>query len=178
MIRKLMPCLGFLAAGLVVGCGDDQGRDHYSATLRPLNDSGVRGNVTMEQADDDLTVRMRASGLAPRQIVGRSIRGFRAGEQEAECPGQDNDDNADRMIDNREAAPAYGRQLLVLQPFPTTSPEGEVNDLVEFKVTQGLVEALPGSVVVLEGVRTRPRGEPRARFIPNLPAACGRITRE
>ncbi len=168
-MKQLVPLLA-LVLTLFSGCGGDDdgeggdgGTTEYSATLRPLNNSGVTGEAVFEQQGDEIRLRITAKGLEPGQIIPTYVRGF-AGTREARCP------RSDGNLSAREAR-AYGATVFSVEPFPTIKPaEATLRydlTLTPSKAERHRLEPLARRTLMLEAGKRRTQ---------TLAVACGEIS--
>lgn len=177
-MKPLLPLLAALLA-FAPGCGDDDGEDasggepaQYTAELRPLNESGVRGNALFELEDGAIGVKITARGLRGDQIIAQYVKGV-AGTTPARCPDGD--------VSASQGRRAYGGTLLAVEPFPTVK-RGE--DRLRYDLRLSLsererdrLEPFAGRALVLSGETAERHGDLRAGRPGNLPLACGLISR-
>ena len=183
-MKPLLPLLALLLAS-ATGCGDD-GNDRagagaetvgdYGADLRQLNGSGVNGEAEFELGEDVLVVRITATGVQSDRVLAQYIKGFTASAR-ARCP--DDSGRAGRIVDRREGRSAYGRTVFAVEPFPTIGPQ---EDTLRYDLKLPLSEAerrriepLESRVLVLAGGTADIDGDGSARYLRNLPVACGEI---
>lgn len=202
--RPALSCA--LALGTVAlfgACDDITGDDDrrlYTATLAPLNNSGVQGTATFRVDEDGLFVAgVGATGLAPGQTHPQHIHA--AGQ----CPtpamaGEDG------LLTVPDGAPAYGLILLPLDSDLTMQsvqdfPQGNVITYQETADYDEIVASLSGPdndpddmvtkldgndlllqtrSVVLHGAfvlndRVVPAGTAGAEYMATLPVACGTV---
>ena len=195
-MRKLVPLFALLLAALSVGCAEDEkGPDHFSSSLRDVNDSGVRGRVRFTLDGDELTVEPRVRGVEPNQTHDTAIHGYAGLERRSRCPeeavrvtGEDIgearrqlaqqarsvravDRNGNGILEGNEGNRVYGPVLLRMEPRPTTDERGIVEFSLKYRVDREALEPLTSRVFVLKGATPAPG----AQYDPRLPVACGRI---
>lgn len=93
-----------------------------TATLRPLNDSGVSGTARLVLEPDTLTVTIRATGLEPGRVHAQHIHGrFDAQGRpfDSVAPTAADDTDRDGFIEVAEGAASYGPVIV-----PLTAPPG------------------------------------------------------
>lgn len=152
-----------LAALAMAGCGGAPERD-YTATLTPVNHSGVAGTVHVTLAKPHLLVRVHARGLAGNRIHGQLLRAGTAGR----CPAG--------SVKPDETRDAYGRVLKRLSPFPTVPKSGRLDFALDYPVGDaGGLKPLAGRVVVIEVLQGTLRREPPQAYRPFWPVACGEL---
>lgn len=122
----------------------------WTATLQPLNGSGVAGNVTATLAGDQLQVQIQATGLEANQIHAMHIHGLTGARvaEESEVAGTVQDKDADGFIEIGEAAAVIGPALVPLQldgQFPIAGADGTINVTMNFDVAD-----LPGGTDIRE----------------------------
>lgn len=119
---------------LTGGAGDDlllaDGSQSWTATLQPLNGSGVSGTVTATLTGDQLQVQIQATGLEPNQIHPVHIHGLTdADGTTANSNLSANDADADGFLELAEGARSIGPALLPLSTsgqFPTSGSDGSL----------------------------------------------------
>lgn len=152
----------------------------FEADLRPVNQSGVTGRTGFVSDGANLTVRVDASGLAPR-VHPQHLHGFDGGRQPT-CPSEAADANGDGIIDAAEGEAAYGPVQVPLQPFPTAGQDGDISFSLTYETPQAggtnpltiqaeQLQALEGRHIVLHGLTVN--GDHRM----DAPVACGEIRR-
>lgn len=157
----------------------------FSATLSPLNDSGVMGQATIMVEGNELTVEIWAEGLEPNMVHPQHIHGFMDTKKNATCPDPSADTNGDGLVDLVEGLPSYGPVLLELylpiDEFPVADAEGMLHYTrtftlgeVEFEeegevISYHDLKPLQNRAIVLHGMTVD--GE----YIATLPVACGQI---
>jgi hypothetical protein len=177
--RNAAPLLLLALALLLAACGGgspgaggedpaDVGepRTHH-ARLDPLNGSSVEGRAEMVQLGPTLRVRLRATGLEPRQLHVQHVHRLDDGRP-GRCPSPSADADRDGRVSLDEALPAYGPVALKLEPFPRPDRGGGVAFEGEFEL-EPEIEPLPDRVIVLYGI------DVRGVYDPTVPVACGRI---
>jgi hypothetical protein len=93
-----------------------------SAQLRPMNNSGVTGTVTMTATDEGgLTVVIHSRGHVPGMPHAQHIHGS-VGSQHFMCPTMASDTDGDGLLTNEEATGEYGTIFLALTTRGDTSP--------------------------------------------------------
>lgn len=133
--------------------------------LEQLNDSGVTGSAELQRETAQLRVNLQASEATPNQ---QHLAHIHIPEQgEAECPGEDADEDGDGLISLEEGAPAYGPVVVEFEPFPEADAEGNITYERTLDVEEN-VEIERGAVVV-HGLEVE--GEYQAA----PPVACGVI---
>jgi len=156
----------------------------YTAALRPLNNSGVRGTATLTLDRNRLTVTIEAQGVEPDQVHPQHIHGFDDAGTNAVCPPDDaaddiegspeESDNPNDFISVPEGLPFYGDILLPLQPFPT--PDTDAYTFTETYSGKDLAPLQPGRTtlanrhIVIHGDEL-----PNGTYLASLPVACGQI---
>ena len=102
----------------------------FTATLEPLNNSGVSGTAEFTLDGDQLTVTVNARGLEPNQVHPQHIHGLvddDANESaESRIPSLTEDADRDGIIEHLEASIATGPSILPLSSPPASdaAPEG------------------------------------------------------
>lgn len=100
-------------------------RSVYFSKVRPLNNSGVWGDVMIVVDDNSVGALVRAIGLQPGMQHSQYV------ESGTLCPDQNADQNNDGYIDSVEAANFVGLPFLTLSfsdgSFPIPSESGKVN---------------------------------------------------
>lgn len=188
---------GALLAGLN---GDDvllaDGTQSWTATLTPLNGSGVAGTVTATLAGDQLQVQVQATGLEPDQVHAIHIHGLtgRAGvAEDSSVAGAVRDTDADGFVEIAEAATVTGPPLLPLQvdgQFPTAASDGTLNFTATYDVTDlpgdadirdllpmdmRAVEVHGLTVAATDGLLTEGEVDGSAGYKATLPVAAGEL---
>ena len=107
------------------GGGSLQQPQEFHADLKTLNDSGVTGSVTLVQAGANLTVEVKADGLAEGQQHMQHIHQMTDGST-ASCPDQSADADGDGTVSLEEGLPSYGPVILPLTQatFPVAGSDG------------------------------------------------------
>ena len=81
----------------------------YTATLVPINQSGVHANVLVKLINGKaLTVTIEATGLEPGKLHPQHIHGFNKPVRNAVCPKPDADSNGDGVVSVGEGAVFLG----------------------------------------------------------------------
>ena len=96
----------------------------YSATLKPLNNSGASGTVMLTLDGDQATVTEHVAGLAAT-FGGNPyphVQHIHIGAQGV-CPTMSADKNADQVVSTTEGAPSYGAIGTTLSKSGDTSPK-------------------------------------------------------
>lgn len=157
----------------------------YTATLSPLNDSGVTGEATITVEGNELTVEIRAENLEANRVHPQHIHGFMDTKKNSTCPDPSADTNGDGIVDLVEGLPSYGGVLLELylpiDEFPVADADGMLHYTrtftlgeVEFEeegqvISYHDLKPLQNRTIVLHGMTVD--GE----YIATLPVACGQI---
>lgn len=142
---------------------------HYSATLAPLNASGVSGTVDMVVTDSTMDVTITLTGLVPNQPHQQHIHG--APNTTATCPTAASA-NADGIITLAAGTPAYGPVALPFEPIPTADVAGKISwsqRLRLFPEDDAAIAPLTRHVVLIHGMTYK------GVYDQVLPAACGPI---
>ncbi|TNC71611.1 CHRD domain-containing protein [Rubellimicrobium roseum] len=161
------------------------GADSYFATLKPLNDSGVRGRAELTLDGNLLTVHLMVRGLEPdiihiQHIHGRSDENGNPIDSVVPPPSADTD--GDGFVEVGEGAPFYGPVLLNLVDaggqFPT-APGGVIDFTNTFDIsTIAGITPLDLREIVVHGL-TVPAGVdpnvPDGGYSVSLPVAAGEI---
>jgi hypothetical protein len=194
-----------MAAGPALASGPERSRPHdqsrppasrhdgsrhheqaFTATLRPLNASGVRGSVRVEVERQGLEVHLTAHGLQAGFMHMQHIHGTGPAGN-AVCPPPGLDPNHDGTLDVAEGAPFYGPVVVTLghdvtkgrtlryeRTFTTTdagAPVATMGDLDRYVVVvHGLDVNHDGKLTTIDPSGSRPFDE---AFVP---VACGVIT--
>ncbi len=177
-VVPVMAAMAVMAVA-VSACGEQPGAAdaaRYSAELRPLNDSGVKGRARLDMEREHLTVTIEADGLEPDQIHEQGVHGFLAEQRGAECPAQESGKGASpslralgRLAED-DGTSTYGRRLRALEPFPTVGSNGRLDYRLTFTVDPDQLKPLENRALVLRGAS--PDG---GTYRPDLPVACGRL---
>ena len=155
--------------------------------LKPLNDSGARGQATLRLSADHrtLTVMIQASGLEPGGVHLSHIHGLSENGQpvDSTCPTEAQDTDHDGYVELAEGAATYGPILIDFMNIDTDQ-DGKVN----FKTTVHLTGdemALPLKLrhIVVHGRTVAPgpgagtNGEVNGTngYLAVLPVLCGDI---
>lgn len=163
------------ALALLAGCAQTEPEpeptevERYSVRLKALNDSGVKGTADLMRAGPHLVVRIRATGMEPRQIHAQHLYSFASGDRDSRCPTgalADGDENG--LIDSEEGQGAYGRSVLALEPYPTIDADGELDYTLKFDLDPEKLDSLRGGALLLQGTDA-------GVYEFDLPAACGRL---
>jgi len=184
-MRRLLPLAAVVVAGLSA-CGEEgeqssqssESPRSFTAQLRPLNDSGVKGTVKLVprevEGESILQVDIDATGLTPNRIHPQQIRGFVGGGIEAECP----DDEGGDLLVRDEAQNSYGEVIEDLAPYPTVGDDGDLNWDLPVEVNSDRLQPLGDRVVVLYGKRAnRASSDAGTIYEPKIPVACGKVQR-
>lgn len=167
-----------LAAALVLlaGCAQTEPGptevERYSVRLKALNDSGVEGTANLMRAGPHLVIRIRATGMKPRQIHAQHLYSFASDDRDSRCPtGALTDGDENGLIDSEEGQGAYGRSILALEPYPTVDADGELDYVLKFDLDREKLDSLRGGALLLQGTDA-------GAYEFDLPAACGRLVRQ
>lgn len=188
-------------AQLVGGNGDDllfaDGTQSWTATLAPLNNSGVTGTVTATLSGTQLEVNVEATGLEPNQIHPMHIHGLMGdvgAPINSTVAGFDSD--ADGFVELAEGAEAIGEPLLNLQTatgqFPAAAADGSVSfistfDLADINLPRGVeladlfpldlraVEIHGDTVTAADGVMSGGEVNGTAGYKAALPVAAAEL---
>lgn len=175
-MNRLLPSLA-VAALLVSACGDDNDDGTRAVTeLRPINDSGVAGDVELALDGEHLSVEIHATGLEPNRIHEQELHGFVEDDERAACPSQAaDDDDRDSFVERREADDVYGPQLVAIEPFPTVQEDGELDYELTVDADHDQVAPLLDRVFVLKGKDIDSPSSRARHYKPDLPVACGEL---
>src|SRR4051812_41928816 len=100
----------------------------FTATLQPLNNSGVSGTATAVTEGNTLTVTITAKGLEasqihPAHIHGRFVAGNSGPAQDSVVPTTAADTDKDGFIEEAEATPSTGPAILPLSSPPANDAD-------------------------------------------------------
>jgi hypothetical protein len=178
--------------------------DTFAALLAPANNSGVLGAalVHFDEADGDVTVAVRASGLTPDQVHPQHIHGFED-DRPSLIPTIAVDQDLDGFVEGPEAAPVYGpvlfaatasgevSRVVISEDFPVADENGDLNfvqtydfnldDPEDAAIFQELQDRLVGRLFQIHGLELAPghgEGTPfevngTGGYIPELAVANG-----
>ncbi len=138
---------------------------HFTATLRPLNASGVSATARLDQTGNVLVVTLHATGLEPNREHYLHIHGYP--DATVTCPV-----GSDGAISVDEGLAHVGPIALDLQPYPQVTVPGAVAWTHTYRLSPDdlyNITPLTGHVVVLHGL-TSNGSYNRATFV-----ACGQI---
>jgi hypothetical protein len=138
---------------------------HYTATLRPLNASGVSATARLDQTGNVLVVTLHATGLEPNREHYLHIHGYP--DATVTCPV-----GSGGAISVDEGLAHVGPIALDLQPYPQVIVPGAVAWTHTYRLSPDdlyNITPLTGHVVVLHGL-TSNGSYNRATFV-----ACGQI---
>jgi len=141
----------------------------YHVTLAPLNNSGVKGFVTLTLRGDQLTVKVQARNLVPGQQHMQHIHGLVSGT--ATCPTPAADTDHDGIVSLAEGLPFYGAVLQPLTPYPNANAGGNVSYSETLTVNTSTLGALETRTVVLHGLTVA------GTYDMTVPVACGQIVK-
>jgi hypothetical protein len=157
----------------------------FTATLAPLNNSGVTGEATITVESNTLTVEIWAEGLEANRVHPQHIHGFADSKKNSTCPGPAADTNGDGLIDLVEGLPSYGGVLVELylpvDEFPVADADGKIHYKRSFALGEVAFEEegqvisyhdlkpLQNRTIVLHGMTVD------GQYIATLPVACGQI---
>ena len=94
----------------------------FRAELTQLNDSGARGDAKLRLKGDELTIRIRATGLAPNLVHAQHIHGV----GNSECPPP-SAAGPDGVLSTADGLPFYGPIVSSLTTRGDTSPAAGLN---------------------------------------------------
>lgn len=140
-------------------------------SLMPLNDSGVRGTVTLVERNGQIRANLDASGLEPGAMHMQHIHGFGDGSQ-ATCPSMSLA-GADGVLSFAEGLPAYGPVQVTLGHDTTSGGQlsySRTFDTTDAGASVTSLGALRQYVVVVHGLTSG------GSFVPSLPVACAVLT--
>lgn len=188
-------------AQLVGGNGNDlivaDGTQSWTATLAPLNDSGVAGTVTATLTGDQLQVNVTATGLEPNLVHPMHIHGLIGDTGAAEnSTAEGFDSDADGFVEFDESRVGIGDPLLNLRTegqFPTAGADGTINFTSTFSLSaldlpggadvsdlfpldMRAVELHGATVTAEDGQMTGGEVNGTAGFKPTLPVAAAEFT--
>lgn len=197
-MQRLIAVLGAAAVGLLMVAAPalaGHGNSEYRATLSPLNDSGVSGDVNIRLNADatQATVTVNTIGYNDQLPHAQHIHGT-LGQPNA-CPGPDADANGDGVIDVAEGAASYGGVQVSLTTSGDTSPDsalavdryptGNATYSRTFPISDEVSSDLANLHIVIHGFDENGNGEydgeARSSLDPELPreatlpAACGTL---
>lgn len=138
---------------------------HYTATLHPLNASGVSATARLDQTGNVLVVTLHATGLEPNREHYLHIHGYP--DATVTCPVR-----SGGAISVDEGLAHVGPIALDLQPYPQVIVPGAVAWTHTYRLSPDdlyNITPLTGHVVVLHGL-TSNGSYNRATFV-----ACGQI---
>jgi len=194
--------VGLLSLGLTVAPASYVFADHnsgvssYEAQLRPLNRSGVSGNLSATVDGDQATVRLVTHGASENLPHAQH---FHIGGN-SECPNSSADTDGDGFVSSVEGQPSYGpvevsltktgdvsaSSALAVDRFPVASGDGTVTYERTFTLPAGVTAAdVANGVVVQHGIsdlfgdKNAYDGEKRSTldmglpFEATVPSACG-----
>jgi len=163
MAFVLMPAVGMvlIAAGLTRQ-GDS--KEKYTAELRPLNDSGVSGTVSLKLEGDTLKVDIDAKGLEPNQTHPIHIHGFKEGDRASSCPSAQEGDITMDAVEQ-----AAGQSLAKFEVSERINEKGELKIQKTIQVNADEVEPLDKRLVAIHGMTVQ------GSYDQSVPVACGRI---
>ncbi len=194
--------VGLMSFGLVVAPAGQVFADHdsgvatYEAQLKPLNRSGVSGDLYAMVKGDQATVRLVTQGASENLPHAQH---FHIGGN-SECPNTSADTDGDGFISSVEGLPSYGpvevsltetgdvsaSSGLALDRFPVASSDGIVTYERTFTLPAGITAAdVANGVVVQHGIsdlfgdKNAYDGEKRSTLDMSLPfegtapSACG-----
>ncbi len=114
----------------------DRGTQVFRADLEELNDSGATGVAKLRLKGDQLTVHIRARGLAPNLVHAQHIHGVGT----SECPPP-SAAGADGVLSTADGLPFYGPIVSSLTTSgPTTPAEGLTIELMPVADSRGRVD--------------------------------------
>ena len=138
---------------------------HYTATLHPLNASGVSASARLDLRGNVLVITLHATGLEPNREHYLHIHGYP--ETMVTCP-----EAPGGAISVDEGIAHVGPIALDLQPYPQVTGPDAVDWAHTYLLSPGDlydITPLPGHVLVLHGLTTNGSYN-RATFV-----ACGQI---
>ena len=171
----------------------------FQTNLGEVNGSGASGTATIEVRDNEMTVRVHATGTSPNLPHAQHIH---IGGQGV-CPGPEADEDDDGFVSTTEAQPFVGDIGVSLTTEGDTSPDsglavdrmpvadesGTIDYQRTFAVPEGVsLDDMENGVVVIHGISevggdpTQYDGEARSDLDPELsaqatlPAACGALS--
>ena len=178
--------LGVVGAATALQAQSDQATTIGRADLRPLNNSGARGQVELRLSRDDktLTVKIQASGLERGGVHLSHIHGLSANGQSVDstCPTSAQDSDKDGFVELGEGLVKYGP---ILVDFMNVDPDadGRVNFTQTFDLS-GTQSALPLEMrhIVIHGLTVGNAGAGTSGEVDGtpgyktvLPVLCGEI---
>lgn len=145
----------------------------YMADLNALNNSGVKGTVTIYQWRNYVRVQVRATGLEPGAHL-QHIHGFAGTATDSVCPTLPAA-GADNLISLQEGLPYYGPVLLPLNfsggSWPAAAANGRLFYDRTFTTSTSALSPLQLRTVVLHGMTHD------GAFDETIPVACGEVKR-
>jgi hypothetical protein len=165
------------------------GMERHVAELTGLNGSGASGTATVvvDRANEQIHVKVQASGLAPGVEHLQHLHGVI--DRENTCPTPDADTDGDGLVTVAEGASAYGPILIWLNGddgrFPTADADGDIDFKNSYALSDRSLEIVDQWVVVQHGIDLDGSGaydgEARSSINPSLPleatipATCGAL---
>lgn len=177
-----IPACALFALAAPSAATTDAPSETFTATLSPLNDSGVSGTADLAYAHGRLWVRLDVSGVEAGKMHMQHIHGL-AGNVDSTCPTADSADqipgvpaeapDPDQVIDISEGLDEYGPVLRPFTPYPmpetTTYTYTATFKGAELKDLQPLSQTLDHRAVVVHGMTLG------GTYVGSLPVACGTI---